>query len=240
MSAPHREKAPSPDVRLLIADPDPNLRSRLGAFFEQNGYAVSQVADSEAALEEITALPSYDVVLLSVRLPGKGGFEVLREARRAGADAPVILLASTGALADTLRGFELGADDYVVKPFDIEELAARVRAVLRRSRSSSEAGATQYAFGDVRVDLGKRLAHRGTELIEFTELEFELLKHFIAHRGRTVSRKQLLRNIWGVSGEITTRTIDRHVASLRQKIEPDSTDPTYIKTVYGVGYKFVG
>jgi DNA-binding response OmpR family regulator len=138
-----------------------------------------------------------------------------------------------------LRGFDLGADDYVTKPFDAKELAARVQAVHERSdRSRPEVGDT-YTFGGMTVDLTDQSATRDGETVTFTDLEFDILTYFINHRGRTVSRKQLLRDVWGISGDITTRTIDRHVAALRKKIEPDPKAPTYIQTVYGIGYKFV-
>jgi DNA-binding response OmpR family regulator len=138
-----------------------------------------------------------------------------------------------------LRSFNLGADDYVTKPFDAKELVARVRAVLRRSQDQRPEVEKVYSLDDFRVDFTEELAVKDGEEIEFTDLEFDILKYLINHRGRTVSRQQLLRDVWGISGDITTRTIDRHVASLREKIEPDSDDPSYIKTVYGIGYKFV-
>lgn len=228
------------EPRLLIVGVDTHKERGLEAFFSDRGYAVTREASGERALREITALPPYDVILLEVRLPDRGGFEVLREARKAGVDSPVILLARRSKPKDKLRGFELGADDYVTKPFDIEELAARVGAVLKRSQWPDHAADGEYSFGEVQVNLGKQLAYRSGEPIEFTDLEFEILEHFIEHRGRTVSRKQLLRDVWGISGDITTRTIDRHVASLRKKIEADPTNPQYIETVYGIGYKFVG
>jgi DNA-binding response OmpR family regulator len=137
-----------------------------------------------------------------------------------------------------LRGFDLGADDYVTKPFDLKELAARMRAVLNRTQSGPAEDA--YQFDDVTVNLSQETAHRDGEAIGLTNLEYTILAYFISHRGRTVSRKQLLRDVWGISGNITTRTIDRHVAALRKKVEPDPADPTYIETVYGIGYKFVG
>jgi DNA-binding response OmpR family regulator len=139
-----------------------------------------------------------------------------------------------------LRAFDLGADDYVTKPFNAEELAARVRAVLKRSREEGEYNGNRYSFGNITVDFDNHTARKSGDEVEFTSLEFDILEYFINHRGRTVSRKQLLRDVWGISGDITTRTIDRHVASLRKKIEPDPTDPEYIETVYGIGYKFVG
>lgn len=236
------EKVPSEveDARLLIVEDDPEMGMGLEKFFSLKGYEVVRVTDGEEALRKMRHLPPYDVVLLDVMLPEKDGFEVLREARNAGVDSPVIMLTVKGQDEDKLRGFELGADDYVTKPFNAEELAARVQAVLRRSQAPEDASQQVYEFGDVEVDLATRTARRDGEELDFTALEFEILDYFIQHRGRTVSRKQLLRDVWGISGDITTRTIDRHVASLRKKIEPDPTDPTYIKTVYGIGYKFDG
>lgn len=223
--------------RLLIVEDDPEVGAGLEEFFDLKGYHVSRVADGEQALQEITTLPPYDLVILDVMLPNKTGFEILREARNSGVKSPVIMLTVKGSEDDKLRGFELGADDYVTKPFDAEELAARVRAVLDRSQEGDGEG-DGFSFGDVEVNFQNQTARCNGETVEFTTLEFDILEYFIEHRGRTVSRKQLLRDVWGISGDITTRTIDRHVASLRKKIEPDPTEPTYIETVYGIGYKF--
>ena len=226
------------NARLLIVEDDPEMGIGLEKFFNLKGYEVVRVTDGEEALRTMRHLPPYDLVLLDVMLPNKDGFDVLREARKAGVDSPVIMLTVKGQDEDKLRGFELGADDYVTKPFNAEELAARVQAVLRRSQTAGSDEEDIYTFGNVEVDFGSHTARRDGEEVEFTALEFDILDYFIQHRGRTVSRKQLLRDVWGISGDITTRTIDRHVASLRKKIEPDPTDPTYIKTVYGIGYKF--
>ncbi len=227
------------NARILIVEDDPEVGDGLEDFFSIKGYSVSRAADGETALQEITTLPPYDVVLLDVVLPEKDGFEILREARKAGVDSPVIILTVKGQDKHKLRGFDLGADDYVTKPFNAEELAARVRAVLKRSRDEDDDGNT-YSFGDITVDFTSHTAEKTGDDVEFTTLEFDILEYFINHRGRTVSRKQLLRDVWGISGDITTRTIDRHVASLRKKIETDPTDPEYIETVYGIGYKFTG
>ena len=227
-------------ARMLIVEDDPEMGAGLEDFFELKGYDVSRAADGERALQKITSLPPHDVVLLDVMLPSKNGFEILREARKAGVNSPIIMLTVKGQEKDKLQGFDLGADDYVTKPFSAEELEARVRAVLKRSQEPSEAPMDTYDFGGVEVNFSNHTAHRGDEEIQFTALEFDILQYFIRHRGRTVSRKQLLRDVWGISGDITTRTIDRHVASLRKKIEDDPTAPDHIETVYGIGYKFVG
>ena len=230
------------DTRILIVEDDPDVGTGLEDFLSVKGYDVERVTDGEDALQEITMLPPYDVILLDVMLPDKDGFEVLREARKSGVDSPVIMLTAKSGSKHKLRGFDLGADDYVTKPFDAEELTARVQAVLQRSREQEalpDVGDT-YSFDEYTLDFTTETATRDGTEVEFTDLEFEILEYFIDHRGRTVSRKQLLRDVWGISGDITTRTIDRHVASLRKKLEPDPDDPTYIQTVYGVGYKFVG
>jgi DNA-binding response OmpR family regulator len=231
-----------PDVQgtqMLIIEDDPEVGMGLEEYFSIKGFDVTRVTNGDAAAQEITMLPPYDIVLLDVMLPDKDGFDILREARKAGVDSPVIMLTVKGQKKHKLRGFDLGADDYVTKPFNAEELAARVRAVLTRSKAGADA-MDVYRFGEVEVNFANHTANKGAEEVEFTALEFDILEYFIEHRGRTVSRKQLLRDVWGISGDITTRTIDRHVASLRKKIEPDPTEPQYIETVYGIGYKFVG
>ena len=230
----------APEARLLIAEDDPEIGNGLEALFSRKGYEVRRTTDGEEAFQELTTLPPYDIVLLDVKLPGKDGFEVLREARRAGVDSPVIMLTVKDEHKHKLRGFDLGADDYVTKPFDTKELAARMRAVLSRSELDLTDTGAAYSFGAVTVRFPEKTVTKEDEEIELTNLEFDILEYFIRHRGRTVSRKQLLRDVWGISGDITTSTIDRHVASLRKKIEPTSDDPTYLKTVYSVGYKFVG
>ena len=229
----------TPEVRLLIAEDDPDVGAGLEDLFSRKGYEVRRATDGEHALQEITTLPPYDLVLLDVKMPEKDGFEVLREAREAGVDSPVIMLTVKDEHKHKLRGFDLGADDYVTKPFDAKELAARVEAVLSRNESDLPATGDVFSFGEVTVRFPEETAEKEGEVLDLTDLEFDILEYFIKHRGRTVSRKQLLRDVWGISGDITTRTIDRHVASLRKKIEPTPDDPAYLKTVYGIGYKFV-
>ena len=225
---------------MLIVEDDPEMGMGLEDFFALKGYQVTRAQEGEEALQKMMLLPPYDIVLLDVMLPKKNGFDVLRDARKAGVDSPVLMLTVTGQEDDKIQGFGLGADDYVTKPFSADELAARVKAVLRRSTVPAEAPMDVFRFGNVEVNFSNHTARDESEEIQFTALEFDILRYFIEHRGRTVSRKQLLRDVWGISGDITTRTIDRHVASLRKKIEPDPAVPSYIETVYGIGYKFVG
>ncbi len=225
---------------MLIIEDDPEMGSGLEEYFDLKGFDVTRATDGDRGLQLISTLPEYDVVLLDVMLPKKDGFEVLREARKAGVASPVVMLTVKGHEDDKLQGFDLGADDYVTKPFSAEELSARVNAVLRRTKSPAQGPMEKYDFDDLEVNFSNHTAHRDGTEIQFTALEFDILRYFIQHRGRTVSRKQLLRDVWGISGDITTRTIDRHVASLRKKIERDPDDPNYIQTVYGIGYKFTG
>ena len=230
----------TPTARMLIVEDDPEMGMGLKDFFELKGYDVERAEDGEQGLQQITSLPPYDVVLLDVMLPERNGFEILREARKGGVGSPVIMLTVKSKEEDKLQGFELGADDYVAKPFSAEELEARVQAVLQRSHEPEPEPMDMFTFGEVEVNFDEQVARSNGEEIQFTALEFDILRYFIRRRGRTVSRKQLLRDVWGISGDITTRTIDRHVASLRKKIEPDPTAPKFIETVYGIGYKFVG
>jgi len=229
----------SPEAQLLIAEDDPELGESLKDFFSRQGYDIRRTTDGEDTLQEMITLPPFDLVLLDVKLPEKDGFEVLREARQAGVDSPVIMLTVKDEHKHKIRGFDLGADDYVTKPFDPKELAARVKAVLSRSEAGLPDTGDVFSFGKLTVHFPKQTVTVMDGEIELTELEFDILEYFIKHRGRTVSRKQLLRDVWGISGDITTRTIDRHVASLRKKIETDPNEPTHIQTVYGIGYKFV-
>lgn len=225
---------------MLIVEDDPDMGSGLQEYFELKGFEVTRAVDGERGYQLITTLPAYDIVLLDVMLPEKNGFDLLREARKDGVDSPVVMLTVKGHDDDKLQGFDLGADDYVTKPFSAEELEARVRAVLRRSNSAADVPMDVYRFGNFEVHFSAHRALDDDDEIQFTALEFDILRYLIQHRGRTVSRKQLLRDVWEISGDVTTRTIDRHVASLRKKIEPDADDPIYIETVYGIGYKFVG
>lgn len=228
------------EPRMLIVEDDPEMGMGLEDFFSLKGYQVTRAQEGEDALQKMMLLPPYDIVLLDVMLPKKNGFDVLRDARKAGVDSPVLMLTVKGQEDDKIQGFGLGADDYVTKPFSADELAARVKAVLRRSSAPADAPMDVFRFGNVEVNFSNHTARSESDEIQFTALEFDILRYFIEHRGRTVSRKQLLRDVWGISGDITTRTIDRHVASLRKKIEPDPAVPNYIETVYGIGYKFVG
>ncbi len=223
---------------MLIVEDDADILMGLREYFEMEEYAVETAADGEEAVEQMRQMDTLDVVLLDVMLPKKDGFEVLRESQEVGISAPVLMLTARGEQESKLKGFGLGADDYITKPFNVEELAARVKAVLQRTLPPAKAPMDVYTIGDVEINFSTHEAFRGEEPISFTALEFDILRYLIQHRGRTVTRKQLLRDVWGIDENIITRTIDRHMASVRKKIEPDPSSPTYIETVYGIGYRF--
>ncbi len=225
---------------MLIVDDDTDVRFALQDYFELNGYTVSVAADGSEAITALTESSDFDIALLDVMLPDKTGFEILQEIQSHGIETPILMLTARGEQESVLKGFGLGADDYVTKPFNVDELAARIRAILQRTQPPSATPMTIYTIGDVEINFSTHEATKDGEPISFTALEFEILRYLIEHKGETVSRKQLLRDVWNIPQDIVTRTIDRHMASIRKKIEPDPTDPQFIETVYGTGYRFHG
>lgn len=227
-----------PSFHLLIVEDDSEMREGLRGFFEIEGYRVTLAGDGEDALSMLRNDPEFDLVILDVMLPKKTGFDVLREVQVASQKVPVVLMTALGEQEHIIRGFKLGADDYVVKPFSADVLSARVKAILSRSQPPATAPMDIIRFGDVTVNFSSHEAQRGAEDLHLTALEFDLLRYLIQNEGRTVSRRTLIRDVWGVQGDLITRTVDRHVASLRKKIEPDQHNPQHIHTVYGTGYRF--
>lgn len=225
---------------MLIVEDDPDIRMGLQEYFDMEGYDVQTAEDGAVALKQMEQIETCDIVLLDIMLPKKDGFDVLRKAQAMGFSAPVLVLTAKGEQESKLKGFGLGADDYVTKPFNVEELAARIKAILQRTMPPDKAPMDVYQIGDVEINFSTHEAHRNDETVNFTALEFDILRYLIQYRGQTVTRKQLLRDVWDIDEEIITRTIDRHMASVRKKIEPDPSSPKYIKTVYGIGYRFEG
>jgi two-component system alkaline phosphatase synthesis response regulator PhoP len=224
--------------RILIVEDEPGLVLTLGDRLRSEGYEVESAETGDTGARRARE-GSFDLVLLDVGLPGKNGFDVLRDLRQQRVSTPVIMLTARGQVVDRVLGLKLGADDYLAKPFDMMELVARVEAVLRR-RSASPADAGSHTFGDVRVDFRRAEVQRNGVVVELSSLEFKLLRHFIEHRGALVTRRELLEHVWGYPGVLQTRTVDVHVASLRQKIERHPAKPEYIITVHRMGYRFVG
>lgn len=225
---------------MLIVEDDPDIQMGLAEYFEMSGYRVTTAKDGEEALEQMKGNPDLDIVLLDVMLPHKNGFDVLEESQELGFNAPILMLTGRGEQESILKGFGLGAEDYITKPFNAEELSARIKAILARTQPPDRTPMEIYQIGDVTINFSTHEALRGEEDLAFTALEFDILRYLIQNRDRTITRKQLLRDVWGIEQDIITRTIDRHIASVRKKIEPDPAIPAYIETVYGIGYRFKG
>ena len=223
---------------ILLVEDEAGLVLTLTDRLSREGYAVETSADGESGLER-AATGGFDLVLLDVMLPRMNGFDVLRELRRRGHETPVIVLTARGQVIDKVVGLKLGADDYVTKPFEMAELLARVEAKLRRGPAPLRS-ADGYQFGAISVDFRKAEVTRDGQAVEVSAREFQLLRYFIEHRGATLTREELLNEVWGYNAMPSTRTVDVHVAWLRQKIEPTPKHPQYILTVHGMGYKFAG
>ena len=226
--------------RVLLVEDEPGLVLTLTDRLKSDGYEVGTASDGHAGLERATR-ERWDVILLDVMLPGASGFDVCRDLRQRGVTTPVIMLTARGQVVDKVLGLRLGADDYVTKPFDMLELSARMEVQMRRRAAASSPGAaTQYSFGEIAVDFRKAEVMRRGQVLDLSAREFLLLKYFIEHREATLSRDELLNEVWGYHSMPSTRTVDVHVAWLRQKIEPNARHPQYVLTVHGMGYKFIG
>lgn len=225
-------------TRMLIVEDDPAMSVALRDGFEYEGYAVTVAKDGAAGLNLATD-KNLDIVILDVMLPKMSGLDVCKQLRNEGHDIPIILLTARGQEIDKVLGLKLGADDYVTKPFSFMELAARVEAVLRRATRRAEK-VEVYEVGDLTLDFKKCEATKGATALDLSPREFKLMKYFIEHRGEVVTRDQLLDAVWGYDSFPLTRTVDTHIAKLRQKIEDDAGNPHYILTVHRAGYKFVG
>jgi two-component system alkaline phosphatase synthesis response regulator PhoP len=230
--------------RLLLVEDEPGLVMTLTDRLMAEGYEVESATDAPTGLE-MAANGAFDAILLDVMLPGGNGMDVCRTLRQRGLQTPILMLTAKGQVVDKVVGLKLGADDYLVKPFDMSELLARVEALLRRSTAAANGAAgaptgESYRFGDVSVDFRKAEVTKGGETLELSAREFKLLKYFVEHRGAALTRDELLNEVWGYNAMPSTRTVDVHVAWLRQKLEDNPRHPQYILTVHGLGYKFVG
>jgi two-component system alkaline phosphatase synthesis response regulator PhoP len=223
--------------KVLIVEDEPGIAIGLRDNFEYEGFTVVVAGDGEAALRQATS-EHPDIVVLDVMLPKLSGLDVCRNLRAKGFAAPILMLTARRREIDTVVGLEVGADDYVTKPFGIRELVARVKAHLRRV-SRSHLALLTYGFGDVDLDFRRYEARKGGRVLDLSPREFEMLKYMIQRQGETVTREQLLDEVWGYNQFPITRTIDNHIAKLRQKIEDHPADPQHIITVHRVGYRFV-
>jgi two-component system alkaline phosphatase synthesis response regulator PhoP len=222
---------------VLLVEDEEGLRMTVGDRLRKDGYLVDYANDGEEAFQRATQAP-FDLIILDIMLPHRDGFTVCRDIRQAGLITPILMLTARAQTTDKVKGLRIGADDYVTKPFNMQELMARAEALIRRAPIRPTTSADVLHFGSLRVDLrGTELARDG-KLVNLTAREFELLRYFIAHAETTLSRDELLKEVWGYSTDAFTRTVDVHVASLRQKFEKDPKHPKFIVTIQGLGYKF--
>ena len=226
------------ESRILIIEDEPDLLRGLELNLKAEGYTVLTAVRGDSGLEQALR-ERPELVLLDVMLPGMNGLDVCRELRGRGFEAPIIMLTARAEELDRVLGLEIGADDYVTKPFGLRELLARIRVRLRR-HAPADNGDSKLRFGEIEVDFDRHEATRRDKRVELTGKEFEVLKFLARHRGEIVTRDRLLDEVWGYETYPTTRTVDNHILRLRQKLEEDPANPRYILSVYGEGYKFVG
>jgi len=222
--------------RILIVEDDPGLQLTLGDRLAQEEYSVDIASSGEEGLERARSHP-FDLVLLDVMLPGMSVFDVCVALRQAGLDVPVLMLTARGQLSDKLAGLKLGADDYIVKPFEMAEVLARIEARLRRS--PRHPAPHVHHFDDVRVDTRSATVVRDGQVVDLSAKEFRLLCYFLEHEGATLSRDELIERVWKYDPATSSRTIDVHVAGLRRKLERSAHRPAHFVTVHGLGYRFV-
>jgi DNA-binding response OmpR family regulator len=230
-------------ARILIAEDDKNIREGLIDTLESEGYQTVAAVDGDDALTRFRQA-GVDLVLLDIMMPGKSGYDVCREIRAHNTQVPIIMLTAKGEEIDKVVGLQLGADDYVTKPFGVHELLARIAAVLRRSHPAAAQPAStadlpdQLVFGTTHIDRKTYRATREAIGFDLSARELKLIEQFYAHPGEVLSRDQLLNAVWGISYYGTTRTLDQHIAQLRKKVEPNPSSPAVITTVHGVGYRY--
>ena len=225
-------------ARVLVVEDDNAMAVALNDGFQYEGHEVTLARDGAQGLE-LASQDQFDIMILDVMLPKLSGLDVCRQLRSSGNHIPIIMLTARGQEIDKVLGLKIGADDYVTKPFSFMELAARVEAVLRRATKNTE-DVDVLRFGNVVVDFKKNTATKDQAALELSPREFRILKYFAEHMGEVVTRDQLLDHVWGYDSFPLTRTVDTHIAKLRQKIEENPGDPHYIVTVHRAGYKFVG
>jgi len=226
--------------RILVVEDEPGLRLTLCDRLRSEGYEVENAAEGQSGLA-LALDGEFDTIILDVMLPNISGFDICRRVRQKGRNTPILMLSARGEVVDKVAGLQFGADDYVSKPFEFAELLARIEALLRRAAlPTAPPGAAEYTFGDIHVDFKRTEVTRGGQPVSLSAREFHLLRYLIEHRDETLDRDVLLKEVWGYTAAIPTRTLDVHVAWLRQKLEPNPKTPVYILTVRGFGYKFEG
>lgn len=225
-------------AHILIVEDEPQMRVGLKDNLEFEGHQVDFAEDGNEGLRKILE-NIYDLILLDVMLPKMSGFDVCKKARQAGINTPIIMLTAKGEEIDKVLGLELGADDYVTKPFSLRELLARIKAVLRRRENSPGENIQKVTIGKLTVDFSSYSASIENQNVPLTHLEFQILQYFLRHQNQTVSRDQLLSDVWGYNTQVTSRTVDNFILKLRQKIETNPAHPSHLLTVHGIGYKMI-
>jgi DNA-binding response OmpR family regulator len=226
--------------KILIVEDELNMVQGLKDNLEFEGYEVDTAMEGNSGLQKVLQ-GKYDLILLDVMLPEVSGFDICKAARKAGVDTPVILLTAKGEEIDKVLGLELGADDYITKPFSLRELLARIKAILRRTSNGGE-GHSEPEFvsiGNIQVNFRNYLARDSDQEIKMSHKEFEVLHYLYQNAGKTIHRDDLMSSVWSIDYDITTRTVDNFILKLRQKIETDPNNPKIILTVHGVGYKLI-
>ncbi|MBN1361347.1 MAG: response regulator transcription factor [Sedimentisphaerales bacterium] len=224
-------------THILVVEDEAAIRTALTDFLEFHGFRVSQAADGRQARQRV-AREVFDLILLDLMLPEIGGEELCTLWRRDGVQTPIIMVTAKGQEKDKIMGLDLGADDYITKPFSLEEMLARIRAVLRRTDPARAVGQT-FAFGDLAIDMAALKATRDGRDIDISKREAGIIQYFAANPNRVVGREELYREVWqDTLTDLGTRTVDMHIAKLRAKIEPDSAEPKIIQTVRGAGYRY--
>ena len=225
-------------MKVLLVEDEEGLIITLTDRLQSEGFEVKSATDGELGLSFALA-DNFDLIILDVMLPKKNGLDVCRDLRQKNITTPVLMLTAKGETIDKVLGLKLGADDYLTKPFEMMELFARIEALLRRSPNTNQNSLEKFRFGAISVDFRRATVERENESIELSALEFKLLHYLIEHRGEVLKRDELLDEVWGYDAMPTTRTVDVHVAWLRQKLETNPKHPQFIQTVHGLGYKFV-
>ena len=225
--------------RILLVEDEPGLRRTVTDLLASDGYAVESSGDGLLA-QELAMNEAFDLIVLDVMLPSRSGFDVCKHLRKNGVKTPILMLTARSELNNKVQGFKAGADDYLTKPFESAELQVRVQALLRRAPADAKKKLKNVEFGDVRVDFAKSRMTRNGKDVSISDRECRLLQHLVEARGEVVSRDELLQEVWGYNAASMTRTVDVHIAWLRQKVEDDPSDPHFILTVHGQGYRFSG
>lgn len=224
-------------MKILLIEDEEGLILTLTDRLRSENFDVKTATDGESGLN-IALAESFDLIILDVMLPKKNGFDVCRDLRRKENNTPILMLTARGETIDTVLGLKLGADDYLTKPFEIAELLARIEALLRRSPNINQQAAETFQFGNVFIDFRRAEVRKNNAPIEISAMEFKLLQYLIEHRGEVLKRDELLDEVWGYDAMPSTRTVDVHIAWLRQKLEENPRYPQHIQTIHGFGYKF--